>query len=327
MNTAHGCLSRLIDALARSLPQFDPTPLRANPPEIKDDGEDAEIIGEWLYEHLRAQGLADTLEWMRFNGETPDLKALADLDFSAFDAFWDAAYETAAGKVSMPWNWKFLEVMNGILQPHGLAIAGLVIPPAGDSTTLLCVTTDAAALENLTTCLVDSGLILIQYEPMTNEAALEALKHRGETEALASRLIRLTRPETEQNDKQGDVIDQVFSALSENLAAQRLTEHLVERFDPQDVNVNLVTDLLSVTLASKPLKWTFLSIRTTLKGLLALLVLGGVGWLGLSLGGYAELAGKVIRLATWGAGLLLVWCVTAVCILGMAVHRRRRQAR
>ncbi|MDR1349893.1 MAG: hypothetical protein LBJ59_03750 [Zoogloeaceae bacterium] len=322
MNINHARLSRLVDALAQSLPQFDPQPLRVNPPEMEDDDEGAEAVAEWLYEHLAAQGLADTLEWMRYSGETPDLKALADLDFSAFDAFWEAAYEAAAGKVSMPWDWKFLEVMNGVLQPHGLAIAELVMPEASDSATLLCVNTDAAALENLATCLAAFNLRLNVYESMTDVAALEALKRRGETEALAFRLTRLGRSEMEQGDK----LDRIFSDLKENISAHRLAERLAELPELQGGSASLMVDLLSVTLASKPLGWVFRSIRAAAKGLLALLVSGGVGWFGFRLGGHAELAGNVAWLTTWGAGLLLAWCVTAVCILGVAVRRRRRQA-
>lgn len=197
--TANQNMNRLIDALARSLPQFDPALLHAHPPEMEDGG-DAETIAGWLYEHLEAQGLADTLEWGQFNGEMPALKPLADLDFSAFDAFWNVAYEAAAGTVAMPWDRKFLEVMNGILQPHGLAIAELVTRETGDCATLLCVGTDAAALE--------------------------ALRHRGKIDALASRMTRLTRPQTV--DRKEDATDRLFGGLAENLSARLLAEHLAE---------------------------------------------------------------------------------------------------
>jgi hypothetical protein len=263
---------------------------------------------------------------MRFNGEIPALSPLAEVDFSAFDAFWEAALETAAGKVAMPWNWKFLEVMNDILQPHDLAIAELTEAESCDSTMLLCVGADAAALENLETCLTAFGLVLQRYEPMTGEAALEALRKRGETEELASRLV-LAMPKRQADDDQEDEPEQFFSALAENFSTHILAERLAEHPALQDDNAGFMVDTLFVTLTSKPLGWLFRSIRTAFKGLLALLALGGAVWLGLRLGGHAGLAGDVFRFAAWGAGLLFLWCVTALCILGMAVRKHRRRRR
>ena len=326
MTIVHAPTNRLIDALARSLPRFDPAPLLVHPPEAEDGIEE---IGAWLHEQLEAQSLADTLEWMRFCGDIPNLKSLADVDFSAFDAFWDTAQETAAGKVAMPWDWKFLEVMNGILQAHGLAIAELVEPGACDSTTLLCVTTDAAALEDLETALADLGLGLRQYEPMTGAAALAALDARGETEVLASRLVHhLAKPQTKPDGGElEDKMDRFFGGLTESLSARLLADRLAEIPGMQGENAGFTADFLFVALTSKPIGWVFRGIRAATRGLLALLVLGSVAWLGLRLGGYAELAGDVFRFTAWGAGLLLLWCATALCALFVAARRHRRFAR
>jgi hypothetical protein len=330
MDTFPVRINRLIDALARALPRFDPAPLHARPPEMEDGGEDVdtETIANWLYDHLRAQGLADTLEWGRFNGEKLDLEPLADLDFSSFDAFWEAAYEVAAGKVAMPWDWKFLEVMNGVLQPHDLAIMELVAREAGDCATLLCVGADTTALEELEACLAAFGLHLNPYTPMTGEAALEALRHRGEAEErvsqLASRLFRHAKPETE-DEKPEDRVDRLFNGMAENLSAHIMAAYLADSPALQGEHAGLVADFLFVTLAFKPLRWLFRSIRTAAKGMLALLVLGSAMWLGLRLGGHGELASDIVRLAAWGMALLLAWCVLAICVLGAAVHRHRRK--
>ncbi|MDR2677896.1 MAG: hypothetical protein LBB51_00470, partial [Zoogloeaceae bacterium] len=116
-----------------------------------------------------------------------------------------------------------------------------------------------------------------------------------------------------------------LSGLAENFSTRLMAERLAELPALQGEHAGFITDFLLMVLASKPLGRVFHSVRVAFKGLLALLVLGSAGWLGLRLGGHAELARDVARLAVWGAGLLLAWCVAAVCILGVAMHRCRRK--
>ncbi|MDR3323804.1 MAG: hypothetical protein LBS89_06340 [Zoogloeaceae bacterium] len=169
-------INTLIDALAQCLPQFDAAPLRANPPE---NTKDTEEVTEWLFDHLVEQGLLWHLEWMRYGGDKPDLKPLADVDFSEFDTFWTSAEELARQKAIMPWDLLFLEVMNSLL-PSGLQLVDLVEDGNGDESSVLCVTTNAALLEPLEKCLASLNLEMSLHEPLHREEALQTIEMEEE---------------------------------------------------------------------------------------------------------------------------------------------------
>jgi TPR repeat protein len=161
----------LINALTQCLPQFDPAPMLANPPE------DEDALLDWMTGHLGQQGLHDYWEWKEYWGELPELRPLAGLDLAAFNErfVWDTM-ESLDGFAAIVWPGEapFIEYINSFLVVHGLRLIDLL---PFENAHILCVKDDAAALEQLERALAEFNMTFDRRDALDEEGVRTYIKN------------------------------------------------------------------------------------------------------------------------------------------------------
>ncbi|MDR2152370.1 MAG: hypothetical protein LBO72_06085 [Helicobacteraceae bacterium] len=169
-------VKRLIAALEKCVPEFDPAPLLADLPENAEE----ETVLYWLAEHLEKQQLMVYFEWKEYTGKIPNLKPLKPLDLSACNADFitDLIYETPPENLpwDIPYELPYLEYFNDALKPHGLRLVTF----AYENAYVLCVNDDEASLDALAASLKEFGIMLIQNEAMSKDEILACVADDGE---------------------------------------------------------------------------------------------------------------------------------------------------
>ncbi len=164
-------IDKLIDALTRSVPQFDPQPLRVQAPQ----GTGQLDVLQWLADHLEQQGLVVYEEWKEYFGGVPALRSLADVDLSAYnenfviDLMQHIDWSQASVDPSMlQYELPFLEHINSALKPHGLRLVDLL---PFENAYIFCVKDDDAALTALDRCLQAFDMRINPREALDDQGA------------------------------------------------------------------------------------------------------------------------------------------------------------